>query len=122
MISRFEIMRDEGIDIKSITRVGDVMPFLKKSADSISLIILDIIIPPEEHYSLQETNGGTATGIRLLEDIRAEYKSIPIIIVSIRRRHSAENILTKYLISEYLEKPISTADIIRSIRRVIKTS
>jgi CheY-like chemotaxis protein len=99
-----------------VTRVEDVLPTLKEFRDNIGLIVLDIIMPPEEVYTLEETDGGTTTGLRLLKDIRKEYKDIPIIIVSIRRLKDAEDIRERFNVAEYLEKPVSAFTVAKAIK------
>jgi DNA-binding response OmpR family regulator len=122
MASKFEIMQEEGIEVISVTRVKDVLPTLQEYKTSIGLIVLDLIMPPEDFYSLQETSGGTTTGLRLLKDIRDKYQDIPIIIVSIRRSDFADEVLSAYKISEYLEKPISAFDLVTVIKNILNKS
>lgn len=121
MESKFDLMKKKGIEVIPVTRVPDVFPQLERMSDSIDLIILDIIMPPEEYYSLDDTNGGTSTGINLLKEIRDRYKSIPIIIVSVRRLEAAdEEIETTYDVADYLEKPVSAFDVVNAIKRVLR--
>jgi CheY-like chemotaxis protein len=119
MASKFEIMKDEGIEVIPVTRIQEVLPKLEELRGSIDLLIIDIIMPPEDHYSLDETDGGTTTGLRLIEDIRREYENLPIIIVSVRRLRRSEELEAKYNIADFLEKPVSAFSLIKSIRRVI---
>ena len=116
MASKFEIMREEGIYVIPVARISDVLPTLNSNKDSVNVIVLDLIMPPEDVYTSQETEAGTLTGLRLLEDIRRYTKETPVIVVSIRRRPSAEGVLSRYGISEYLEKPISASDLVQSIK------
>jgi CheY-like chemotaxis protein len=119
MASKFEIMKDEGIEVIPVTRIQEVLPKLEELRGSIDLLIMDIIMPPEDYYSLDETDGGTTTGLRLIEDIRREYEKLPIIIVSVRRLRRSEELEVKYNIADFLEKPVSAFSLIKSIRRVI---
>jgi CheY-like chemotaxis protein len=121
MASRCELLKHTGIDVIPISRVTEVMPILDRLKESISLIVLDMVMPPEALYSLEETKGGTATGLKLLEDIRSQYKEIPIIIVSIRRMNiAATAVLKKYEVSAYLEKPILTSELAASIKAIVE--
>ena len=122
MVSKFEIMNDEGIDVIRVIRVEDALPVLAREIHRIDLIVLDLIMPPEETYTLEETNGGTTTGISLLKDIRSKYKRIPIIIVSIKRRGRIEHIISMYAVSEYLEKPISANDLVKAIKKIVNSN
>jgi CheY-like chemotaxis protein len=119
--SKIDIMRDEGINVKTVTKVDKALPLLRKIYDKIDIIILDIIMPPEEYYSLQETNGGTATGLRLLEDIRKEFPEIPIMIVSIRRKEMLEDLLSRLNIVKYLEKPVLAYHLVSAIKDALSS-
>jgi DNA-binding NtrC family response regulator len=119
MMSKFEIMKDKGIEVIPEIDISNVMPRLDKLIRDIQLILLDIIIPPLEYYSLKETNGGTGTGIRLLKDIRSKYIDIPIIIISIKRISSEDEIFKKYNVLKLIEKPFSAASLIGEIKRAL---
>lgn len=116
MASKFEIMRSMGIEAIPVTQVDAVLPKIEELGDEIKLLVLDIIMPPEDVYSLEETNGGTGTGIRLLKDIRNSYKTLPILIVSIRRTGEIEN---QYDVKDYLEKPVSAFKVANTIKRIV---
>jgi CheY-like chemotaxis protein len=119
MDSKFDILKDEGIDIEAISSVGDVLPTLKRLDGSFNLIVLDLSMPPEDFYTLEETNGGSRTGFRLLEDIRKEYKDIPIIIVSIIRQTAINEELKKHKIEEYVQKPVLASELANVIKRIL---
>jgi len=74
MISKFELMKKRGINVIGENSISNVFNRLNEIADQIDLILLDIIMPPDNHYSVEETNGGTNTGFRLLIDIRKNIR------------------------------------------------
>ncbi len=116
--SKFEIMQDNFIDVIYVTTVEEVFLRLKEVKKEIDLIILDIIIPPEDYYLLEDTNGGTTTGLKILEDIRKEENAIPIMIVSIKRKQMKDEMLRKYNVVKYLEKPLAAIELIKAIREI----
>lgn len=118
--SKFALMREEGIEVTIAINVDEVLPLLRKLYRELDLIILDIIMPYENYYTKEETNGGSCTGLSILKDIRKEFKDIPIIIVSIHRRKNAKGILEEYRIIKYLEKPINTSHLIAAIKDIVK--
>jgi CheY-like chemotaxis protein len=123
MASKFEILKEEGIGVVPVAKVKDVLPTLSNLRDSIDLIVMDMIMPSEEFYTLEETDGGASTGFRLLVDIRNRYKNIPIIILSVRRRESSDSeILSQYGVSGYLEKPITGSELARFIKKTMTIS
>jgi CheY-like chemotaxis protein len=120
MASKFEILKDEGIDVAAVTRVSDVLPEIARLGNAVNLIVLDLIMPPENIYSLGDTDGGTTTGLRLLQDIRNKYSNVPVMIVSIRRRTTMrEDLMKRYGVVEYLEKPVTAYEIAVAIKKAL---
>jgi CheY-like chemotaxis protein len=119
MASKFEIMLSMGVEAIPVTQVEAVLPKLKELGDEIKLIVLDIIMPPEDFYSLEETSGGTSTGIRLLEDIRNSYRTLPILIVSVRSVNRMAEMEKQYDVKDYLEKPVSAYMVANTIKRIV---
>jgi DNA-binding NtrC family response regulator len=119
--SKLDIMKDEGIEVIAVTTVEQALPTIRRFINTLDIIILDIIMPPDDFYTIQETNGGTTTGLRLLADIRKEFPNIPIMIVSIRRQPMNPEILVKFNIFKYLEKPISASHIVEAIKDYLST-
>lgn len=124
MDSKIEIISDEiGVEIIRIDSVENVLVNINEHIKETALIVLDIIMPYEDVYSADETNGGTTTGLRLLEDIRHKFPNIPIILISIKRKHNLENIdniISKYQVSEFVEKQaVSAVDISNIIKRFL---
>jgi DNA-binding NtrC family response regulator len=117
MASKFEIMSSMGVEAIPVTHVDAVLPKLKELGDEIKLLVLDIIMPPEDVYSLEETSGGTSTGLRLLKDIRGSYKTLPILIVSVRGQGDIEK---QYDVKDYLEKPVSAYKVAHTVKRIIR--
>jgi CheY-like chemotaxis protein len=119
--SKFDLLLGEGIQIIPVAYIKDALPVIKKNIDVIKMIIIDLIMPPYNYYNLEETTGGTLTGIRLLKDIREKYSDIPIMIVSVNKRETCpEDKLKEYKVAEYLEKPVSASEIADKIKLVLR--
>ena len=121
MSSKFELLARHGIQVIPVMRVQDAIPTLD-SAGNIELIVLDIIMPPEDSYTLDETDGGTTTGLKLLQDIRKQHAEVPILIVSIRRMQVAEELMKQLKVKAYLEKPVSSITIANAIKKALQNS
>lgn len=75
---------DNGIDIIKVKNVDGLMGVLKKEAqDSLSAILVDIIMPPE-NLNYGETKGGLRTGIVVLNEVLKEdtLRNIPKVAVT----------------------------------------
>jgi len=117
--SKVDILSSEGIEVKGIQDVADVMPFLRQQHASVAAIVLDVLMPPLDTYSLEETNDGTATGLRLLEDIRAILPDVPVVIVSVKPKTEALEWIARFKVSAYLTKPVLATDIARAVKESI---
>src|SRR4051812_9185246 len=118
MASKFEVMKSFGVEIRPVVHVVDVLPTLHRERD-VALVILDIIMPPQLVYTLDETNGGTRTGIRLLRDIRREFPVLPVVLVSVMPREGSTEAIQKYQVAEYLTKPVSGEALAAVVKRVL---
>ncbi|HEX8145279.1 MAG TPA: response regulator [Pyrinomonadaceae bacterium] len=118
MSSKFELMKAEGITVIPATRIKMALDELEMRRASIDLVILDIIMPPEDYYSLEDTEGGTTTGLKLLEEIRRKYSDLPIIIVSVRRSPGVQKFEAMYNVADFLEKPVSAFTLAAAIKRI----
>lgn len=116
--TKVESLQASGFDVVSVASVENVMDVLEKQHRSLDAIVLDILMPPEEKYNLEETNGGTTTGLRLLRDIKGHeaYKRIPVVVVSVKRKLPDEELI-KLGIAGYLEKPVLPSEIAEALRR-----
>ena len=115
MKSKFEMLKINSINVIAEHNIKKVENRIKEIINDIDLILLDIIMPPRNYFSLEETNGGTSTGIVLLKKIRENFKDIPIIIVSIQRIASLDEILERYNVSGYVKKPYNVNELVEQI-------
>lgn len=120
MKSKFDILESNGFNIISESKVNKAISTFKKYQDTIKIILLDIIMPSLDYYTMDETNGGTTTGLRLLNDIREIAPQIPIIVISIKRLKSIDQYKIKFNISEIIEKPFEIEELIDKINNIIK--
>jgi CheY-like chemotaxis protein len=116
MASKFEIMARMDIEVIPVTRVEEALPRIAELIDEVKLLVIDIIMPPEDVYTLEETGGGTSTGLTLLKDIRKNFENLPILIVSVRRINEIEE---QFDVTDYLEKPVSAYKLASTIKRIV---
>jgi CheY-like chemotaxis protein len=118
MASKFDMMATCEIEVRPIVNVADALPALRLQKD-IALVVLDIIMPPLDAYTLEETNGGTRTGLRLLEDIRREFPRVPLVIVSVMPREIADSSIRLYAVADYITKPVNGSQLSECVLRVL---
>jgi CheY-like chemotaxis protein len=104
MRSKFEVMQDFGLEVSAVTTVEHALQEIRRGGPA-SAVVLDRIMPPGETYTLDETNGGTSTGIRLLEDIRREFPLLAIFVVSVMPSSDEKELVSRFGIKGYITKP-----------------
>jgi len=90
-----------GFDVVFIEDAGSVIDILKK--DEIHAIILDIMMPIPEYWSLElkeKCKKGLETGIVLYKIIREEYPFLPILFHTIKTANFIKNNRFTYTITK----------------------
>lgn len=73
---------DNGIQVEKIDNPDDFLNMLPRS--DFDCLILDVLMPVGQKLSREETEGGTATGLALLNRYLKEPVQKPVIICTIR--------------------------------------
>jgi CheY-like chemotaxis protein len=120
MGSKIEVLALEGIEVIPVTEVGKALTTLRQMVHQVSVIVLDIIMPPHETYPLDRTSGGTTTGLTLLADIRKEFPRIPVVIVSVMPEEKAREAIALLNVSAYVRKPVDGTAISKVLRSVAR--
>lgn len=68
-----------GYEVVLEHNVDNALQTFQLKLDEISLVILDIMMPPG-NLGVNETNGGLRTGIRLYQEMRGKSRGHPIVI------------------------------------------
>lgn len=122
MESKIDIIKEIGVEIVGIDSVELALRTIER-LPKVDLVILDIIMPSGDLYSLEETNGGTTTGLRLLEDIRKKNTEIPIMLISIKRKANLDridSIIRDFKVSAFIEKQATSAtEISNEIKKIL---
>lgn len=120
-------LQDNGFVIIKINRAEDVINTLRNEADdSLSAIIVDIIMPPGEHYSRRKTDSGLRTGYLIIDDIMKEgiFKNVPIIVFS--SIEDPEQSLAKKInnssVFYFCKKDYFVDEFVRIIKRIINNN
>ena len=117
--TKAEMLESLGIAVTGVADVREVLPTLERLKGELDVILLDILMPSQDLYSLEETNGGTTTGMRLLKDIRRRNHAIPVIIVSVKPEEETRRGLGELAINDYLTKPTLASEIAFAVKRAL---
>lgn len=67
-------------EVKHFSDVDKLFEFLAKKNNNVQLLILDVMMPPGNQLTLEQTQDGLKTGLVLYEKIRKDNRELPIII------------------------------------------
>jgi CheY-like chemotaxis protein len=73
-ISGFEVLFKSDVD--------EALTFLKQEPDTISLLILDLMLPPGKSFKDEDTNEGLRTGINFYRRVRSILPATPVVILT----------------------------------------
>ena len=78
----FQALIDKGYEVKGIMGPDAALSELDSRADQYDLIILDIMMSPEETYRHENTQKGLRTGIFLLKTLQKKYTDLPVFVLT----------------------------------------
>jgi CheY-like chemotaxis protein len=85
------------------------------------IIIVDVMMPPGKKINIKKALNGQETGYELIRVIRKKLKlKIPIIILTIYPHKMSLKEIKDLKISEYIDKPILSKDLLGKIKRYTK--
>ncbi len=113
-----ELLELYGMEIDFITNYEDALDILRKENARYSIIIMDVMMPPQNFFNVQETDDGRRTGILLIPEIRKTYSG-PILLYSVLRNTKLiDAVLRSDERIAYLRKPERIENIIAKINKL----
>ena len=119
-----KLLEEEGYAIDVIDGVDKLKNSLQRK--TYDLILLDIMMPPKEDFSLRETHGGIITGKEVFyRIIREKAPQIPVIVITALSdqyelgARTREELEKDEQIRYYFIKPVDMEDLIGRIGEII---
>jgi CheY-like chemotaxis protein len=75
-----ELKQHYAVEYKS--SVDDALEYLEAHRGDVRLLVLDVMMPPDNAFSEEETRDGIDTGKRLLERLREGSPELPVIVLT----------------------------------------
>ncbi len=106
----------EGFDVEWVASPSKMKETLESDED-FDLIILDVMMPPDDSVDATRTNRGMRTGLVALDTIVAQTKRmIPVIIYTARRDLDEDDLEEHERVCRYLKKPTTPEELMTAIR------
>lgn len=111
-----------GLEIEHFDNAKDGLDYLGSNIEKVDSIILDIMMPPGDKYSVEKTGNGRKTGELVYKEIREKYHyKGPILFYTVLRNYDR---IKPYLQVdaklEYLNKPIEPKEIVELLLTLSK--
>jgi DNA-binding response OmpR family regulator len=107
----------EGWQVIRAYRPDSALKALEKDRADIDLIVLDIMMPPDDAVENKKSDYGQNTGILLLEKLRPlTGDKIPIVVLSARQ--DLNWLKSEGKVQEYLQKTLTPEEIVEGIQRI----
>lgn len=75
-------LEEEGFKVRQTYDPDETLKLIEKEKPDLSAIILDIMMPPGETYSDEDTQEGLRTGTFLYNDLKAYYPNVPVVVLT----------------------------------------
>jgi len=116
--SLFELLEGEGLLITPAKDITTALKLLSDPSQQFDAALLDIIMPPLSHYTLEETEGGISTGWRLLDDMRKLRPALPVVVVTVIQMKDLSGIRERG-VTKVLPKEATSTSIARAVRAAV---
>lgn len=103
-------------EVLPATTPSEALAKVEEHKSHIDVVLLDIMMPPDESVDAEETDYGRDTGIVLLKKIKPQIPDTPVIILTARRDLKAKD---TELAAWVLNKPISPRKLVAAIEQFI---
>lgn len=89
-------LTEAGLQVSFKDTVDEALEYIEGNPSAVSLLVLDIMMPPGRSFDSAQTRYGLDTGIRFYERVRRHSPALPVIILTnvtderVARRFRAE--------------------------------
>lgn len=75
-------LRLSGFDVTHLDTTGQAFEHFATAREPAALYVLDLMMPPGEAMTLEESRYGLATGIVIYQTLRSKFANVPVIILT----------------------------------------
>lgn len=115
-----EVLESAGMQVTSSTSVTEAARLLLEQRSHFDLVLLDVLMPPQGRYSKDESENGTATGLRFLEELKRQRPDLPVILVTVTQQaEDLDRFLSEQHVDGYVKKPFLPHDLLEEIQAIL---
>ena len=118
MSQHIDYLEEEGFKVTLAANVAAALKAARCEARSIDVVVLDLMMPPGK-YGSAATEGGTSTGLLLLEELRQLLPATPIIVLTFTPDFTSVLAKVEATTSVCLQKPILPSQLASVILSVV---
>ena len=76
-------LEQNGFTVKHCLEPDGALEYLKEKGTMIAAVIVDIMLPPgKTRYTSHSTNYGLTTGLLIMEDVRKQLPTVPLLVLT----------------------------------------
>ena len=111
LVEYFELVEEWKVILAASPR--EAVECMETQGGEIDVVLLDIMMPPDEVVDISLSNHGRDTGTLLISRIEEELPGIPIVILTARREYRAPE---SQSVKEVLYKPKSPREVVKVLK------
>jgi CheY-like chemotaxis protein len=118
-----QALRDAGHTVVEVVGPDSAIEVLSSTANSIDLVVLDIMMPPGRAYREDDTLNGLRTGVFLAKTVQSRYPDLPILVLTnVQNPETLSQLREMPSIRKVLYKPDCTPfDLVDEIKNLWET-
>jgi len=119
MQSLYEMMTYEDHVVTKAATAGDALEIIKDEDrdGEFDVVLLDMMMPPDNALGAVDTDGGRTTGLALLTRIRQRYPDMPVVVCSVVKEPEIKKEALRLGAKAWVQKPALPSQILRAVEQ-----
>lgn len=108
-----------GVTVMVLDSVTEARERLIERGEAFDLVVVDVVMATENAYTKEESESGTLTGVRLIEELRKRRPDLRVATLTIRGDAPMLEALEALGVRERFRKPYFTLPLAQRILRIL---
>ena len=115
--SFLQLLRIEGFEVIAAQTAASALELLEQHHPHVDAVVLDVMMPPGELFSAEESDNGRITGLLMGRVMKDKYPDLPIVGLSVGDAPEVRQWFARHG-NGFLSKPVTPTRIVEVIREV----